>query len=149
MQLPALLTEYNLIEADLARPKVKEADFHGKEAYLEQRAREHQAAYLCTLVMTENVDSNGIARYPVHTCPVMDPDSGEVLVDELGRLSYTTSIAYGPSIGKNIALAYLPREYAEEGRTLAIEYFEESYAVEVAAVGCKALYDPQNALPKS
>ena len=79
----------------------------------------------------------------------MDPDSGEVLVDELGRLSYTTSIAYGPSIGKNIALAYLPREHAEEGRTLAIEYFEESYPVEVAAVGCKALYDPQNALPKS
>jgi glycine cleavage system aminomethyltransferase T/glycine/D-amino acid oxidase-like deaminating enzyme len=37
LQNADLLTEYNLIEADLARPRVKEADFHGKTAYLAQR----------------------------------------------------------------------------------------------------------------
>jgi glycine cleavage system aminomethyltransferase T len=63
---------------------------------------------LCTLVMTDNVDAKGVARYPVGILPVMDPETGETLVDELGRRSYTTSIAYGPTIGKNIALAYLP-----------------------------------------
>ncbi len=149
LQNADLLTEYNLLEAGLARPKVKAADFHGKAAYLEQREREHQPAYLCTLVMTDNTDANGVARYPVGTCPIIDPETGSVPVDELGRRSYTTSIAYGPSVGKNIALGYLPRELAQKGRVLAIEYFGESYPVEVAAVGCVGLYDPESALPKT
>ena len=149
LQNADLLTEYNLVEADLARPRVKDADFHGREAYLEQRAREHQPAYLCTMTMTDNVDRNGVARYPVGTCPILDPDRREVLVDALGRRSYTTSIAYGPSVGKNIMLGYLPREYAVEGRELVMEYFDEPYPIRVEAVGCKALYDPGNLLPRS
>jgi len=144
-----LLTEYNLYEAGLARPKVKAADFYGKAAYLEQRERAHQPAYLCTLTMEDNVDSNGVARYPVGSWPVMDPKSGEVLVDDLGRRSYITSIAYGPSIGKNIALAYLPHTYCEEGRELQMDYFHETYPLKVAAVGYKPLYDPKNERPKS
>ena len=48
----------------------------------------------------------------------MDPETGETLVDELGRRSFTTSVAYGPTIGKNIALAYLPWAYCQEGRKL-------------------------------
>ena len=127
LQNADLLTEYNLLEADLARPKVKEADFRGKAKHLEYRAREHQPAMLCTLVMTDNVDSKGVARYPVGTMPVMDPETGETLVDELGRRSFTTSVAYGPTIGKNIALAYLPWEYCQEGRKLTVEYFGETY----------------------
>ena len=75
LQNADLLTEYNLVEADLARPKVKDADFHGKAAYLEQRAREHQPAYLCTMVMTENTDSNGVA-----------PLSGRYLSDYRSRV---------------------------------------------------------------
>ena len=149
LQNADLLTEYNLVEADLARPRVKDADFHGREAYLEQRAREHQPAYLCTMTMTDNVDRNGVARYPVGNCPILDPDRREVLVDALGRRSYTTSIAYGPSVGKNIMLGYLPREYAVEGRELVMEYFDEPYPIRVEAVGCKALYDPGNLLPRS
>ena len=39
LQNADLLTEYNLLEADLARPKVKEADFRGKAKHLEYRAR--------------------------------------------------------------------------------------------------------------
>jgi glycine cleavage system aminomethyltransferase T len=104
---------------------------------------------LCTLVMTDNVDGEGVARYPVGILPVLDPDTGEVLVDELGRRSYTTSIAFGPSIGKNIALAYLPWAHCQEGRGLAVQYFGEIYPVEVAAVGYKALYDPENLKPRS
>jgi len=144
-----LLTEYNLLEAGLARPKVKAADFHGKAAYLEQRARGHQPAYLCTLVMRDNVDAKGVARYPVGTWPILDPATGEVLVDSLGRRSYVTSIAYGPSLGKNIALAYLPHEYCQQGRELAMEYFAETFPLEVAAVGYRALYDPDNLRPRS
>ncbi len=149
LQNADLLTEYNLLEADLARPKVKEADFRGKAKHLEYRAREHQPAMLCTLVMTDNIDANGVARYPVGILPVMDPETGETLVDGLGRRSFTTSIAYGPTIGKNIALAYLPWSFAQEGRKLKVEYFGETYPVEVAGVGYKPLYDAENLKPRS
>ncbi len=149
LQNADLLTEYNLLEADLARPKVKEADFRGKAKHVEYREREHQPAMLCTLVMTDNVDSKGVARYPVGIMPVMDPATGETLVDELGRRSYTTSVAYGPTIGKNIALAYLPWSYCQVGRQVTLEYFGETYAAEVAGVGYKPLYDPENLKPRS
>lgn len=148
LQNADLLTEYNLLEADLARPKVKDADFCGKAKHLEYRAREHQPAMLCTLVMTNNVDRTGVARYPIGTLPVIDPETGETLVDALGRRSYTTSIAYGPTIGKNIALAYLPWSYCQEGRKLVVEYFGELYPVEVASIGYKPLYDPDNLKPR-
>jgi glycine cleavage system aminomethyltransferase T len=99
--------------------------------------------------MTDNVDSHGVARFPVGSLPVMDPQSGETLVDALGRRSFTTSIAYGPSVGKNIALAYLPWERAQVGRELHVEYFGDTFPVVVAAVGYKALYDPENLKPRS
>lgn len=149
LQNADLLTEYNLLEADLARPKVKEADFIGKPAYLEHRARPHQPAMLCTLVMTDNRDSEGVARYPVGILPVLDPATGETLVDSLGRRSFTTSIAYGPTVEKNIALAYLPHEQAVKGKTFAVEYFGERFPVEVAGVGYEPLYDPENRKPRS
>ena len=65
LQNANLLTEYNLMECDLARPKVKAADFHGKAAHLKFREREHQPATLCTLVMTHNIDRHSVARYPL------------------------------------------------------------------------------------
>lgn len=144
-----LLTQYNLIEADLARPKVKEADFRGKAKHLEYKARAHQPAMLCTLVMTDNTDASGVKRYPVGALPVIDPETGGVLIDDLGRRSYTTSIAYGPTIGKNIALAYIPHAYCDVGRKLTVDYFNESFPVEIAAVGYKPLYDPENLKPRS
>ena len=67
----------------------------------------------------------------------------------LGRRSYTTSIAFGPTIGKNIALAYLPHAYCQEGRKLNIEYFAETYPVEVVGIGYKPLYDPENLKPRT
>jgi glycine cleavage system aminomethyltransferase T len=149
LQNADLLTEYNLLEADLARPKVKDVDFRGKAAHLAHRARPHQVAMLCTLTVEDNVDSKGVARFPVGICPILDPATGETLVDALGRRSFTTSIAFGPTIGKNIALGYLPYDFAQEGRMLEIEYFGERYPVRVAGVGYKPLYDPQNLKPRS
>jgi sarcosine dehydrogenase len=149
LQNADLLTEYNLFEADLARPKVKAADFHGKAAHMAFRERAHQPAMLCTLTMTSNLDSTGVARYPLGNLPVMDPATGKTLVDSEGRRSYTTSIAYGPTIGKNIALAYLPYDYCQVGRELQIQYFGDVYPVRVEAVGYGPLYDPENTKPRS
>jgi len=149
LQNADLLTNYNLYEADLARPKVKAADFHGKAAHLSFREKEHQDAYLCTMTMVNHTDSAGVKRYPVDTSPIMDPDTGETLIDRQGRRSYTTSIVYGPTVGKNIALGYLPLDYCQQGRELLIEYFGEQYKVVVESVGYKPLYDPENIKPKS
>ncbi|MCP3690197.1 MAG: FAD-dependent oxidoreductase [Gammaproteobacteria bacterium] len=149
LQNADLLTEYNLYEAGLARPVVKQADFHGKAAYLEQRELEHQAAYLCTFSMTDNRDSSGMARFPVGQCPLMDPETGEVPIDSQGRRSYLTSIAYGPSIGKNIGLGYLPHELCQEGREFTTEYLGEQFPMKLESVGYKPLYDPENKLPRS
>jgi sarcosine dehydrogenase len=104
---------------------------------------------LCTLTMTSNIDSTGVARYPLGSFAVMDPATGATLIDELGRRSYTTSIAFGPSIGKNIALAYLPYDYCQVGRELQIQYFTDVYPVKVEAVGYGALYDPENTKARS
>ncbi|WP_430474637.1 GcvT family protein [Thalassospira lucentensis] len=149
LQNADLHTQYNLLEAALSRPKVKEADFCGKAKHVEYRERDHQPAMLCTLVMTDNIDAKGVARYPVGNLPVMDPETGKTLIDELGRRSYTTSIAFGPTIGQNIALAYLPWDYCQEGRKLTVSYFDEIYPVEVVGIGYKPLYDPENLKPRS
>ena len=149
LQNADLLTEYNLFECDLARPKLKAADFHGKQAHLKFRERVHQPATLCTLMMTHNIDSTGVARYPLGNLPVMDPATGATLIDAQGRRSYTTSIAFGPTIGKNIALAYLPHAYCEVGRELQIQYFGDVYPVQVVAVGYRPLYDAENVKPRS
>ena len=67
----------------------------------------------------------------------MDPATGTTLVDSLGRRSYTTSIAFGPTIGKDgtLPLAYLPHAYCQVGRDLRIQYFADVYPVKVEAVG--------------
>ena len=104
---------------------------------------------LCTLVMTENTDKKGVARYPVGIMPVMDPETCDSRGDYFCRRAYTTSVAYGPTLGRNIALAYLPWAYCQEGRKLSVEYFGETYPVEVVAVGYKPLYDPENLKPRS
>ena len=149
LQNADLEIDYNLYEAGLARPKVKAADFHGKEAYVQQRELEQQAAYLCTFVLQDTTDSNGVVRYPIGTWPILDKDSKEVIVDSHGRRSYTTSMAYGPSLGVNIAMGYLPADRATEGDTVLIEYFGEHYEAKVMKVGYGALLDPTNERPKS
>ena len=149
LQNADLETNYNLYEAGLARPKVKAADFFAKDQYLEQRGRERQPAVLSTLTMTDNIDSRGVARYPVGHWPILDPETREVLVDSEGRASYATSVEYGPSLGKNVILAYLPEDRALEGATFLMEYLCEEYPVKLEAAGYRALYDPQNARLKS
>ena len=124
-------------------------DFHGKAAYLEQRSWSQQAAYLCTMTMTEHRDANGVLRYPVGQWPILDPQTGEVLVDSHGRRSCNTSVVWGPSVGKIILLGYIPVEYAQEGRELTLEYFQEHYPIRIEAVGYRALFDPDNERVKS
>jgi len=138
--------EYDLVEAGLARPTVKDQDFIGKEAYLRQRAEE-PAAVLCTLTVDDHTSSSGVKRYMLGREPILT-EGGEPIVDGKGRRSYVTSAGAGPSVGKHILLGYLPPEHARVGTRLAVEYFGERYPVTVAVVGNTPLFDPENARMK-
>jgi glycine cleavage system aminomethyltransferase T len=137
-----LEAEYNPVEAGLARPKVKSADFIGKEAYLKAREAE-PAAILCTLTVDDPTAATGQPRYMLGREPILTP-RGEVIVDHKGRRSYVTSAGSGPSVGKHILLAYLPPDYAQAGTNLLVEYLGGRYPVTVAVAGNTPLFDPQN-----
>ena len=149
LQNADLEIDYNLYEAGLARPKVKAADFHGKEAYVAQRELPEQAAYLCTFVLEETTDDSGVVRYPVGHWPLLDAQTKDVIVDAHGRRSYTTSVAFGPSLGQNIAMGYLPADRAKEGESVLMEYFGCFFPARIVAVGYRALLDPENERVKS
>ena len=138
-----LETEYNVVEAGMQRPKVKDQDFVGKEAHLRHR-EEDPAAILCTLTVDDHTSSAGVERYPLGREPITLLD-GTPLTDAKGRRSYVTSAGAGPSLGKYLLMAYLPPEYAVEGSgTLAVEYMNERYPVTVAVAGATAPFDPEN-----
>ncbi len=133
---------YNLVEAGMARPRVKAEDFVGKTAYLAQREAP-PAAVLCTLTVDDHVSESGELRYMLGGEPVLTED-GEPLTDARGRRSYVTSAGSGPSVGAHLLMAYLPREQAVAGTPLTVEYLSEPYPVTVAVAGSTPLFDPRN-----
>jgi glycine cleavage system aminomethyltransferase T len=139
--------DFDLVEAGMARPTVKDADFIGKEAYLRRRSEE-PVAILCTLTVDDPTSSTGVKRYMLGREPILTPD-GKRIVDARGRGSYVTSAGSGPSVGKHLLMSYLPPEYATEGTKLLVEYFGERYPVTVAVAGSTPLFDPENARIRS
>jgi len=133
--------EYTPAEAGLTFHGVKDADFVGKEAYA-AGIDEENAATLCTLSVDDHRSEDGDRRFMLGNEPILD--DGEVLVDDEGRRSYVTSAGTGPTVGKHLLMAYLPREYAEEGRGLQVEYMGERYPVTVEVAGSRPLFDPEN-----
>src|SRR5580698_1887139 len=133
---------YSLIEAGMARPKVKPQEFTGKAAYLAQRAAP-PAALLCTLTVDDHASSSGERRYMLGGEPILTRD-GAPLTDAKGRPSYVTSAGSGPSVGRHLLMAYLPPEQAVAGTPLAVEYLGERYPVTVAVAGATPLFDPAN-----
>src|SRR5207253_1953692 len=105
-----LETEYNVIEAGMAAPRVKEEDFVGKAAHLRHR-EEEPAAILCTLTVDDHRSKGGEKRFMLGREPILTRD-GQRIVDRRGRGSYVTSAGAGPSVGKHILMAYLTPEEA-------------------------------------
>ncbi|PSQ30954.1 glycine cleavage system protein T [Halobacteriales archaeon SW_10_68_16] len=134
--------EYDPAEAGLTFHGVKDADFIGKEAYAEA-IEEDNTATLCTLSVDDHHSSDGQRRFMLGNEPVLN-EEGDVIVDEEGRRSYVTSAGTGPSVGKHLLMSYLPPEYADEGRSLQVEYMGEQYPVTVEVVGSRPLFDPKN-----
>ncbi len=135
-------TERTVVEAGMMRPKVKDADFVGREAYLKQRAEE-PATVLCSLTVDDHTSSDGTKRYMLGGEPIVTRE-GAPLVDGHGHRSYVTSAGSAPSLGKHVLMAYLPPSQAAVGTPLAVEYLEERYPVTVGAADATPLFDPAN-----
>ncbi len=143
-----LESEYDPVEAGLARPRVKSADFIGKEAYLAARDRD-PAATLCTLEVLDLRDADGAERFPTGgNEPIVTPD-GERIVDSKGRVSRVTTAGAAPSLGTYLLMAYLPPEHAVEGTQLCVNYMDQLFPVRVARVGSQPLFDPDDTRMKS
>ncbi|HYO41044.1 MAG TPA: FAD-dependent oxidoreductase [Nocardioidaceae bacterium] len=140
-------SERTIIEAGMARPKVKAADFVGREAYVKQR-EEEPASVLCTLTVDDHTSASGVKRYMLGGEPILTRDGGE-LVDGHGHRPYVTSAGSAPSLGKHVLLAYLPPSEARVGNQLAVSYMEELYPVTVGSADSTPLFDPHNERIKS
>ncbi|MBO0845159.1 MAG: FAD-dependent oxidoreductase [Nocardioides sp.] len=134
--------ERTIVEAGMQRPRVKAAEFVGRDAYLAQRA-ETPKAVLCTLTVEDHRSTSGMKRYMLGGEPILTRD-GATLTDGHGHHPYVTTAGSAPSLGKHVLLAYLPPEQAEIGTELAVSYMEELYPVVVRSVDATALFDPAN-----
>lgn len=145
LQGAELETEYSLVEAGLAPKKLKQADFIGKAALAAELAEGQSAATLATMTVDDNLAHDGMPRFIVgDNWPVLDPKSGAVLTDAKGRRSRVRRVGFGPSLGEQIALAYLPPAFAKIGQQVLIEYFGEQFPATVRSIDRTSLFDPEN-----
>lgn len=115
--------EHDPYEAGLAfAVKEDKDDFIGKAA-LERRRAGVRRKLTCLTV--DDPHAVVMGKEPVY--------DGDLPV------GYVTSAAYGHTIGKGIAYAWLPAELAVPGRALGIAYFDRRVAARVAA---EPLFDP-------
>jgi glycine cleavage system aminomethyltransferase T/glycine/D-amino acid oxidase-like deaminating enzyme len=135
-------SERTVVEAGMQRPKVKTADFVGREAYVKQRDEEPRSV-LCTLTVEDHRSASGVRRYMLGGEPIRTRD-GKEIVDGHGHRPYVTSAGSAPSLGKHVLMAYLPPDEATLGNELAVSYMEELYPVTVGSVDGTSLFDPGN-----
>lgn len=137
-----LETEYNVVEAGMQTPKLKEQDFIGKAAHLRHR-ESAPVTTLCSLTVDDHTSSTGEKRYMLGREPILTLEGGPI-TDSHGRRSYVTSAGSAPSIGKHVLMTYLPTDIAVMGAKFLVEYLGEHYPVTVAGVGAAPLFDPSN-----
>ena len=142
-----LESEYNPLEAGLARPRVKAANFIGKEAYIAARDAGDPEVQMCVLTVEDLNDGRGRKRYMQGgNEPILTLD-GDRIVDSHGRVSRVTTAGPGPSVGKHLLMGYLPSELAVPGTDLQVMYMNELFPVRVAGTG--AVFDPDDSRMKS
>ena len=134
--------ERTIIEAGMQRPKVKTADFVGRDAYVAQREQAPQTV-LCTMTVDDHTSAAGGKRYMLGGEPIRTRDGGE-LTDGHGHHPYVTTAGSAPSLGKHVLMAYLPPDQAVVGNQLAVSYMEELYPVTVGSIDATPLFDPSN-----
>ena len=136
--------EFDLVEAGMARPTVKDRDFVGREAYSRQR----DAAAGGRPVHADRRRPHVEERRASATCSGASrscAEDGSPLVDAKGRRSYVTSAGFR-AVGRQAPADELPAagRRRSTGTKLLVEYFGERYPVTVAVAGSTPLFDPDN-----
>ncbi|HVK29156.1 MAG TPA: FAD-dependent oxidoreductase [Nocardioides sp.] len=118
-----MTNEHDPYEAGLGfAVKLDKGDFIGRDALIERKANQKRTLACLTIDSTEDVV---LGKEPVLAG---------------GRpVGYVTSAAYGYTIEKGIAYAWLPLEVAEVGTELEIGYFDKRVK---AVVTAEPLFDP-------
>ena len=135
-------SERSIVEANMQRPRVKAADFVGKEAYVAQRDAA-PGAVLCTMAVEDHTSASGTKRYMLGGEPILTRDGG-ALSDDHGHHPYVTTAGSAPSLGQHLLMAYLPPAEAVVGTELAVSYMEELYPVRVVSADATPAFDPAN-----
>jgi dimethylglycine oxidase len=117
-------TEHDPYEAGLGfAVKLDKGDFIGRDALLRRKEEGPRRRLVCTVL-----DDPGVV--------VM----GKEPVWSEGRaVGYVTSGAFGHTVGRSIAYAWVPPEVAEVGSRVEVEYFGERHPATVAE---EPLFDP-------
>ena len=108
--------DFDLVEAGMARPTVKDADFVGREAYLRQREAA-PAAVLCTLTVDDPTSKSGVKRYMLGREPILSTD-GKPLIDAQGP-AVVRDIGRLRAVGREAPAHVVPAAGRREGRHAA------------------------------
>jgi dimethylglycine dehydrogenase len=122
-----LTSEYSILEAGLNRfVRLNKGDFIGREALIRQQEEGIPQSFITLEVDVRDADCLG--NEPLYL--------GEKMV---GRV---TAGAFGHSVGKSLALAYVKPEAAEAGTELKVDILGELFPARVIE---ESPYDPENA----
>ncbi|MBV7396729.1 FAD-dependent oxidoreductase [Mameliella sediminis] len=123
-----LTNEVTLAEADVLRFARKDKDYLGRDLTLNEE-RPWVCAYL-------EIEPDG----------VVDGHGGEAILLDGRVVGSTASVAYGHTVGKILAFAYVKPEAAEPGTQLQAIIHGETRAARVLG---EPAYDPQSMLPRT
>jgi dimethylglycine dehydrogenase len=127
-----LTNEVTLPEADVMRfVKLDKGDFLGREET--ETSAESALPWVCVYL---EVEPDGVA----------DGHGGEAVLMNGNVVGATSSIAYGHSVGKILAFAYVKPEAAEAGTELEVVVMNGARAARVLNVPA---YDPDSILPRT
>ncbi|MFT4083138.1 MAG: FAD-dependent oxidoreductase [Nocardioides sp.] len=142
--------ERTIVQAGMARPRVKAADFVGRQAYLAQRESAANGTgpdvVLCTLEVLDHTSASGVKRYMLGGEPILTRTGQPIpgVPESEVHIGYVTTAGSAPSLRRHLLMAYLPAAAAELGAEYAVSYMEELYPVRVIAVDATSPFDPDN-----
>ena len=122
-----MTTEITPVEADLGRFVDTSTDFIGREAVLERQALGDQIEMVCVYCEVDVADTDCRGNEPVYA--------------NSEQIGLTTSGAYGHTVGKSLAFAYVTPAYAKPGSTFEIQLMGDKRS---ATVLDGPAYDPRS-----
>ena len=123
-----LTNEVTLAEADVLRFARKDKDYLGRDLTLNE-----DLPWICAYL---EIEPDGVA----------DGHGGEAVMLDGKVVGSTASVAFGPTVGKILAFAYIKPEAAQPGTVLEVVIHGEPRAARVLG---QPAYDPESLLPRT